>query len=699
LKEFPRQYHLLQNYGPYQSYMGQLQSQGTSGFLDYAANMFIGKGPLFEHKPERGELSDVQDWLKDRERAEEVAKRQLEADKKASNERVSDIEGVRSGETESNEAALRLHTAIMSGRRSSLAAQLDLSPAGQAQLTLQDQLKLIGEGFAGKAAPLSESILSLQKEETKAPDQEQKDKIQAQIESHQVDLEKLQSDRLTQSVEALNRFNEAVREASDKIKEQFSSFASGLVSAAREGHAGTYTRNFMLGQFDKMVGNAASGVYQAGMLQFPGVASNPMLEHLFQGTMFGKDPMAHSSDALASMTDLNTKATADNTTALAGLIEALGYDPSSLGLSSASSIPLLSPLSSMGGAVGGLTTATGLILKGAGVSVPGINTSVAAGPPTLTNAVLASSGGGEQIGTIDQTIGTEGPGGTNFGWSTPYASLLSGGGGGPQQIGTLDTSIATSDSGNPVGNNSATQAPPTSALTTNIGMGVAAAGAGYGLYNAVTDFMKGGAQNDTAGIGKLAGVASTSLSLAGIAGPAAPILAGVGLAAGIVSALMGDPRANRQAHINSELFNNQYIAPMAYTRTMDISGNYASVDFRGNVRGSDLSSIPILQEPYPDPRHGVIVPGTVLSPFGGGGPSTTVPVGNIGAHTTDTGAAGAGGSAQSQGHTVNITNHVSAIDGDSVASFFQNHSQELGDGIVHALNSGGTDLANRLRTL
>jgi hypothetical protein len=502
-----------------------------------------------------------------------------------------------------------------------------------------------------------------------------------------------------EAVEAVNKFQEAAEEASAKIREQYSSFASGLVAAARQGHAGSYAQNAMLGQFDKMVGNFASGTYMPGMLQFPGqgTAQNPtMLGKLFQGTMFGVDPKAHGNDALASVTDLNTKATADNTTVMAAVYQAMGGDPSSLGLTNLPAMPTLTggassaalPFLGNAGAAGaaGGVTAAGSMLKAFGISVPGLTSG-----GTSTSPISGSGWSFANAGQVSPAF-SSGPPSLDFSSlstsSGPYSLSALSGGGDNTDLSSLPVTMPQSDQSiiGSLGNVSYTP----SSLSSDIGMGTAAAGAAFGAYSAIHDFSQGGGQGITAGIGKLAGVSSAILPLAGVAGPAAPILAGVGMLAGLVSSLMGNPVENRQASINHELFNNQYIAPQAINRTMDISGGYADLNYQGDVRATDLSSIPVLQQAYADPRHGVIVPGTVLSPFGGGGPSSVTHVGNFGSLTTDSGTGG---------HTVNVTNNVSAIDGDSVAQFFQNNSQALGDGIVTALNKGGSDMANRMRTL
>jgi hypothetical protein len=547
-----------------------------------------------------------------------------------------------------------------------------------------------------------------------------------------------------EAVNAVNKFQEAAEEASAKLRDQFGSFISGLAAAGREGHAGTYTKNYMLGQSDKIISNFASSMYQPGMFELPGQgdAGSPMSK-LLQGTMFGRDPKAHGGDAmgtanaaLKSTTDLNTKATIDNTTVMAAVYEALGGDPTSLGLSNLPAIPSLTggtssvalPFFGAAGAAGaaGAGTLITSVLKSAGVSVPGLTTSsgassTASGPAAAFTSLFRAFGGGGSSGPSASSqpgwtgIAAPPPGGydqssvssATDSWSSMASDLdqLANGGSGTPSLSASMAAMArggslmtgpTPPAGFAPGSSSSSfftaSNPLTNLFNTNgtastgqqVGAGLQLAGEAYGAYSGIRQATKGGAQNIIGGIGE------TAMSIAPLTGPAAPFVMAGGALMSMISSIMGNPVQERQAHINSELMNNQYIAPQAINRTMDISGGYADVNFQGNVRATDLSSVPIIQQAYADPRHGVIVPGTVISPFGGGGGPVQVPVGDRGAYTTDSGTGG---------HTVNVTNNVSAIDGDSVAQFFQNNSQALGDGIVTALNKGGTDLANRMRTL
>jgi hypothetical protein len=719
-REFPKSYSQLGNYGPYRSYMGQLQAAVPGAAQQYGRNMLekqfpgVATGDYSKLYSPMGK--DNKEFQDDLERQAREARQSNEQLKQTSAQRIDDINRQQRDSTAVNEAGVQLRGAGATSLTNLLIRQRGLTPSGAGQLQLQDQLRRIQESFTAKAAPLTSAIAGLQG--VPGADDEQRDQIKRAIAAQQADLQKLQNERLTQSVEAIGKFNDTLQEASDKIGEQFGSFISGLAAAGREGHAGTYTKNYMLGQSDKIISNFASSMYKPGMFEIPGqgTSDNPtMLGKMLQGTMFGTDPKAHANDALQLVTDQNTKATVDNTTVMAAVYEALGGDPTSLGLTNLPAMPTLT----------GATSSVALPFFGAAGAAG------AAGAGSLLTSVIkafggpgvtAPSGSGESIGTIGTITTTSG--GTGTGLTSLFRSMAGGSatggtGGSGEQIGTLSDQIQNAGGapafgtteqigtiqnpfgvpyevaqGSPAGSGYFSNSNPlTNLFNVNgtaspgqmVGAGLQLGGEAFGTYKGVTQMLKGGAQNAIGGIGE------TAMSIAPLTGPAlAPFVMAGGALMSIISSIMGNPVQERQAHINSELMNNQYIAPQAINRTMDISGGYADLNYQGNVRATDLSSVPIIQQAYSDPRHGVIVPGTVISPFGGGGGPVQVPVGDRGAYTTDSGTGG---------HTVNVTNNVSAIDGDSVAQFFQNNSQALGDGIVTALNKGGTDLANRMRTL
>ncbi len=555
---------------------------------------------------------------------------------------AEDIRGV-SNSAKDQTQSLQLGQAFSSGalRRAGTSGQLS---AGQlSSMELQQQLSYILRQSSIQSGEFSTQAQMYRERAGNSYGTDKQELLDKATEA-EAKAKENEAQATIQAVDAVNKFRDAAAEASAHIREQFSSFASGLVGAARSGNAGEFSKNFMLGQFDKMVGNAASGMYKPGMLQFPGLSGNPAMEKLFQGTMFGKDPLSGKQEPVIKSTDDNTKATQDNTTILAAVYQALGGDPTSLGLSAG--VPLPSGLSLPGGlSIPGLTDSGGAFESGSsGGGIGSLMKLLGIGGAAAAGGVALSTGAGifgpTDANGLPVIPGVTAPASSSSaaapGSSNPFA-------------GTVEAPLFSSDA----------------SASTKFSAGIGTAAALYGAFTGVQDITKGGAQNITAGIGKFAGSAA-ALDPEPIS---KGILAGVSLVSGIVSSLMGDPKANREAHISHALFNNQYVAPQALNRSMNISGNYSDIDFRGNVRGSDLSSIPIARQASEDPRHGVVAPGSIISPFGGGSQPN-----------------------------ITVNNNVSAIDQDSVAKFFQSNPQALGDGVVHALNTGGTDLANRLRT-
>lgn len=171
--------------------------------------------------------------------------------------------------------------------------------------------------------------------------------------------------------------------------------------------------------------------------------------------------------------------------------------------------------------------------------------------------------------------------------------------------------------------------PKSSGMST---MGKVAGGAAAvgGAFAAFSDFRSGGAKNDIAGVGAGLGTA------AGIAAmiPGGQVVAlGLGIAAAatsLISAVMPDPKTVREAAINKELQQNKYIAPTALNVTQGTNGTYQDFDARGNLRGSNFSAMPQVNEPYLhwhggyDGTQGFYqVPGAVTSPYSPGQPGPT----------------------------------------------------------------------------
>jgi len=111
--------------------------------------------------------------------------------------------------------------------------------------------------------------------------------------------------------------------------------------------------------------------------------------------------------------------------------------------------------------------------------------------------------------------------------------------------------------------------------------GTAVAGGAFAAYNG---FSHGGGQGAMEGLGGLAGAASGVLALAGVTGPAAPIVAGVGLALGMVAALMGDPHQRRANELSQEAVHAAYNMPTGTQYTVDSYGRNVNYSSAGQPR-------------------------------------------------------------------------------------------------------------------
>lgn len=115
------------------------------------------------------------------------------------------------------------------------------------------------------------------------------------------------------------------------------------------------------------------------------------------------------------------------------------------------------------------------------------------------------------------------------------------------------------------------------------GVGIAGLVAG-GAIGAYTQFKAGGAQGALNGTAALAGAASGILALSGVGGPAAPIIAGIGLSIQAIAAILGDPKKRRDAEINRQLDAAYYEEPTSMAFNFDRFGRGYDSNKRGDMR-------------------------------------------------------------------------------------------------------------------
>ena len=394
-------------------------------------------------------------------------------------------------------------------------------------------------------------------------------------------------------------------------REQFQEFTSGIVGAAFGG--GNSVQQYLRGQAQgivtKLASNATGLLFPSGapgiLGSITGTAQNPTtIGKLLSGTLLG--PKADQSVMAAD----RTTAAVDRTTAA---VEALGEG---LGISMPISSGTISSGSTGGGALGGVLGGIGSLFKGG--TGGGLFGGIAGAGGLIFNA-FGKNGGGSMVND---------PAGDFSGIPT---------------IPGIPASMA----------------PDLKKSNSTLGYLGAAIGAGLGAYQ----ISKGGAQNALGGAGAIAGSAASVLSLAGVAGPAAPIVAGIGAALGLAALIMGDPKKRRSDEESLRLKYNQFVAPESINASMDVGGGYSDYDMHGNVRTSSFSPFPVNEQPYFDYRRNTTVPGRTTSPFGGG----------------------------------NTTININAMDSQSFNSFLQNNPDALANGFRNAVNTGGNDIIPTIR--
>jgi hypothetical protein len=657
LGELPKRYDLLGGYGPYQDWMRQLGAHAPGAMQQIGGDMLNRQFPGLAtgdysklYSPMGKDNEDFQHRLEQQDRDARASQEEL---RRQSQIRIEAIATRQRDTTEDNEAALRLQTAQMSGQRTMFARQNQLSSTGVAQLSLDDQMKLIVASYIAKSGPITAGMGALA--QVSAVDEKQQGEIDRATANDRAQLQKLQNDALTQSVEAVDKFNESIEEASQKLRTEFGGFAEGLFSAGLKGHAGTYARNFMIGQGTKAVGNLAQYAYQPGMLSIPGQGTpeDPtFIGRMLQGTMFAQDPKAQGSIATTD----NTSATIDNTKATLALCSALGVDPNSVGVSGASSIATPS-ISSFGGAAsGGILEQVQGIAKGLGISLPGISlagansrkasTSLSASNPSIAAILKLFGLGSDQSSAVAAYLTDSGTvGGSNsdfpdafsfgsdssdnsaFSPANPFTSLstsdynnmgansqasnaftdsVSDSIGQAFSTGTVTDSVGSAFAKAVAGETTSTTGGLTSAQSrtvsaalsggakgaggnqTALGMGFQAAGGAFGMYQGITEMTHGGAQNISGGLGSSLMGASSILAMIPGAQVAAPFVAAAGAVASLVSAFMGDPRANRAKQLTEQEIANTYTAPNPLNVTTNANGMMTTTDYRGKVESLDV---------------------------------------------------------------------------------------------------------------
>lgn len=172
---------------------------------------------------------------------------------------------------------------------------------------------------------------------------------------------------------------------------------------------------------------------------------------------------------------------------------------------------------------------------------------------------VAAGGGGGGIGGMLSKLGL--PAGV-FGGAGSNPMVFSATGG-------PAPSFDVTDAGDIVPITNASGARRMSGLSRGVGIAGALAGGAFGV---VSGIRQGGLRGATTAVGSAAGSMAALLPLLGVSGPAAPILAGVALAATLIPGLLPDPRRTREQAIDRRLDSSTYISPAAMNYAMTTQG-------------------------------------------------------------------------------------------------------------------------------
>lgn len=520
----------------------------------------------------------------------------------------------------------------------------------QSALRYRRRLSDIGSGSTSASAQgdLADTVATLRQELKAREDELKGEKDSVDQLGKIADLRQQYLNKIQDAEEA---YNLTLARAAQERAQAFAGNFSGLILSAQQGGSRGAT-GFLKGAATSLEGTvlqnfAKAYIYPALSKVIPTTGhSGGFLGTLLQGTAFGSH-----SDPLKLSTDLNTRATDLNTAAILGMAGALTGQPvslpsmpsASLGTSGGTS-SLSSALATFGSDTGGWT---GSVLRSAGGAVSAIT----------SLGKLFSGGGSASGGSYD---GSAPP--------TIDPKTL-------QDLGIWD------------------EQPPSSSAAT---AGTASAGGSLGGWAAVAGIagaaaagVKGIADitssvpgRKVAGAGELAGAAGGAMSLLPLLGMSAalgPIGLGIAAVGGIVTALSslwGVGPQDRQRDIQKNLAANTYMAPDAQNIMMGTNGGYADISENGTVRNSNLSPYPVVSQPYLDFPRRVVVPGHIISPFGGFSNQTgalvspQTPSVNVTVHAMD--------SQSFIDNAHNIANAVNYAIQDNHSMLIQNIGQRLG---------------------
>jgi len=706
-QELPKRFDQMTNDPRYKALYGQLQS----GFMPqngmpgpYLSNLSremvqkqIGdKGFAFGMTPT---VKEDREWSEDqriqREHLETIQK-QLEADIKATDSK--------------HKAQMEQETTVAGGQLSAARISQRFTPNQLAGMDYADQIKMIQEQRNYAVAPL-QGVLTDPNAHLSATEQ---DTIHKQIDTADIEAK-------TKSIEALNKWTDAVQESDQKMVDMWSKGFSSLVLGAQNGGARGVKRSlrgFWEGQEGTVLNNLGTTMFgsadENGLL--PHISKDNPLSKLFQGTVFGAKGGDHPEvTSNTTATDRNTVATDKLSTVLTTFNPRLSGEalPQQInGGAGSANAPVWSFLTAGQAQNTGMANSSGWSFVTAGQATPEgssstdffsnmvpsfmSDTSFAApqnipllqslstadeSDPTSYAATIAGLGGlgglavvggstsaAAQLKSVGGTLsglasffkGTNAVGNFGFfpGQTSPFGTQPVMAGG--QQLSTMTGFDAD---GNPTFGPASESLPMSQQFGAAAGDAAAAAGAVGGIMMA----SKGGAKN------VVGGISATLGAIAPFTGPAAPFVEAAAALGSIVSAFLPNGQTQRANQIQKTLFTQQYLAPQAINMTEGPNGGYSDVNQYGAVRTSNFSPYPVVSNSYLDVPRRTVVPGHTISQFGGYLNAT-------GAKTPPT----------------NVYNMISAIDTQSFAEALNKNSGAVLDATNLGLTKGSHPVVNTL---
>jgi hypothetical protein len=76
------------------------------------------------------------------------------------------------------------------------------------------------------------------------------------------------------------------------------------------------------------------------------------------------------------------------------------------------------------------------------------------------------------------------------------------------------------------------------------------------------------------------------MTMAGMTGPAAPIVAGIGMGLGMIAAMLGDPKQIRDTANTREIRDALYMAPPSVSTQSDINGSQTRTNRAGQIEST-----------------------------------------------------------------------------------------------------------------